>query len=162
MFKACLKVLFLGFANYVNSATFNVKVFNMIQALIPQLLPILGGVLDATISDKQAKAKAIAGMQAALVSNADNISLETIKTNQTEAAHRSVWVAGWRPAIGWSLAAGIFWMLIGFPLMQWTVSLFGIHTPLPNLPTDILFELTLAMLGMSAVRSFDKVKGLSK
>lgn len=134
----------------------------MLQALIPQLLPILGSVLDKTIQDKDIKAKAMAGLESAIIANAHSLNLETIKTNQTEAAHRSVWVAGWRPAIGWSLAAGIFWILIGFPLMQWVVSLLGIQASLPDLPTDILFELTLAMLGMSAVRSFDKVKGLSR
>jgi hypothetical protein len=134
----------------------------MLQALIPQLLPILGSVLDKTIQDKDIKAKTMAGLESAIIVNAHSLNLETIKTNQTEAAHRSVWVAGWRPAIGWSLAAGIFWILIGFPLMQWAVSLLGIQAPLPGLPTDILFELTLAMLGMSAVRSFDKVKGLSR
>jgi len=134
----------------------------MIQALIPQLVPILSTVLDKTISDKDAKLKAIAGIESALVANANTINLETIKTNQTEAAHRSVWVAGWRPALGWSLALGVFWILIGFPLASWSVSLWGFDAPLPELPTDILFELTLAMLGMSAVRSFDKLKGLSK
>ena len=134
----------------------------MIQALIPQLVPIVGTVLDKVILDKDAKQKAIASIESALVANAHSINLETIKTNQAEAAHRSVWVAGWRPALGWSLALGVFWILIGFPMASWSVSLIGIDAPLPELPTDILFELTLAMLGMSAVRSFDKLKGLSK
>lgn len=134
----------------------------MIQALIPQLLPILGTVLDKAIPDKDAKSKTLASIEQALVANASNISLETIKTNQTEAAHRSVWVAGWRPAIGWSLSIGIFWMLVGFPLAVWVAEIFGINAPLPKLPTDILFELTLAMLGMSGIRSFDKLKNLTK
>ena len=134
----------------------------MIQALIPQLVPILSTVLDKTIPDKDAKLKTLAGIESALVANAHSLNLETIKTNQAEAAHRSVWVAGWRPALGWSLALGVFWILIGLPLASWIVSLTGIHAPLPQLPTEILFELTLAMLGMSAVRSFDKLKGLSK
>ena len=88
--------------------------------------------------------------------------METIKTNQIEAAHKSIWVAGWRPAIGWSLALGVFYMMVGFPMAAWGVSLAGINVPLPELPTEILFELILAMLGMSAVRSFDKLKGLNK
>ena len=134
----------------------------MIQALIPQLVPIVGTVLDKVILNKDIKQKAIAGIESALVANAHSINLETIKTNQAEATHRSVWVAGWRPALGWSLALGLFWILIGFPLASWSVSLIGIDAPSPELPIEILFELTLAMLGMSAVRSFDKLKGLSK
>lgn len=134
----------------------------MIQALIPQLLPILGSVLDKTIQDKDIKLKTMAGLESAIVANAHSLNLETIKTNQAEAQHRSVWVAGWRPALGWSLALGVFWILIGFPLTSWGASLMGINGVLPELPTDILLELTFAMLGMSAVRSFDKLKGLSR
>jgi len=134
----------------------------MLQALIPQLLPILGSVLDKTIQDKDIKTKTMAGLESAIIANAHSLNLETIKTNQTEAAHLSVWVAGWRPAIGWSLAAGIFWILIGAPILHWVSFMTGFKTPLPEFPTDILFELTLAMLGMSAVRSFDKFKGISK
>ena len=134
----------------------------MIAALIPQLIPILGKVLDKTVPDSAAKATALAEIEKALVSNAHNINLETIKTNQAEASHRSVWVAGWRPAIGWSLALGIFWMLVGFPLVVWLAEVVGINAPLPKLPTDILFELTLAMLGMSGIRSFEKLKNISR
>ena len=134
----------------------------MIAALIPQLLPILGSVLDKSIPDSNAKQKALADIEQALVSNAHSISLETIKTNQIEAGHRSVWVAGWRPAIGWSCAAGIFWMVVGYPIANWIVALKGISIALPELPVEILFELTLAILGMGALRSFDKLKNLTK
>jgi len=134
----------------------------MIQALIPQLVPILNTVLDKTIKDKDLKIKTMAGLELAIIANAHTLNLETIKTNQVEASHRSIWVAGWRPALGWSLAFGVFWILIGFPMASWVASLTGFIAPLPELPTEILFELTLAMLGMSAVRSFDKLKGLTQ
>lgn len=134
----------------------------MIQALIPQLIPILGSVLDKTITDKNARQKVIENIESALVANAHTLNLETIKTNQIEAGHRSIWVAGWRPAIGWSCAAGIFWMVVGYPVMSWVTAFQNLDVALPNLPTDILFELTMAMLGMGALRSFDKLKNLTK
>ena len=70
----------------------------MIAALIPQLLPILSTVVDKTIPDKAQKSIAMLELEKALVDNADKINLETIKTNQIEAGHKSIWVAGWRPA----------------------------------------------------------------
>ena len=79
----------------------------MIAALIPQLLPILGTVVDKVVPDKVQKSVAMQEIEKALVDNANNINLETIKTNQIEAGHKSVWVAGWRPAIGWSCSLGI-------------------------------------------------------
>ena len=134
----------------------------MIQNLIPQLMPIFGAVLDKSITDKDAKQKALAAIESAIVDNAHSLNLETIKTNQTEAAHRSVWVAGWRPGVGWVLAFSLFWMLVGYPILTVLLAFSGIEFPLPQIPAELLFDLIVLMLGMSAVRSFDKLKGLSK
>ena len=134
----------------------------MIQNLIPQILPIIATVIGGVVKDKTQKTKLLNELEQALVRGASDIQIETIKTNQIEARHRSVWVAGWRPAIGWSLAFGIFWMLVGYPVGSWFMEVRGLDVPLPRLPQDILFELTLAMLGMGAIRSFDKLKNLTK
>lgn len=134
----------------------------MIQALIPQLLPILGGALDKVIPDNVSKAAAKAELEKALIENANSINIETIKTNQAEAKHRSVWVAGWRPAIGWSCSAGIAWLFIGHPVASWAAVMMGATVELPSIPTEILLELTFAMLGMAGLRTFEKLKGVSK
>lgn len=135
----------------------------MIAALIPQLLPILGGVVDKIIPDKAQQSVAKLELEKALVANANNINIETIKTNQIEAGHKSVWVAGWRPAIGWSCSLGIAWLFIGHPLATWVAMLMG-HDAMvmPTIDTEILLELTLAMLGMAGLRTFEKLKGISK
>ena len=135
----------------------------MIAALIPQLLPILGGVVEKVIPDKAQQTVAKLELEKALVDNANTINLETIKTNQIEANHRSVWVAGWRPAIGWSCSFGIAWLFIGHPIATWIAMLLGYSDlVMPTIPTDILLELTFAMLGMAGLRTFEKLKGLSK
>lgn len=134
----------------------------MIQSLLPQILPIIATVIGGAVKDKAQKVKLLSELEHALVRGTSDIQIETIKTNQIEARHRSVWVAGWRPAIGWSLALGIFWMLVGYPIGSWFMDVRGLDVPLPRLPQEILFELTLAMLGMGAIRSFDKLKNLTK
>ncbi len=134
----------------------------MFAAIIPQLLPIIANVLGRTITDTNEKNRLVNDLQNAFIEKASSIEIETIKTNQIEAGHRSIWVAGWRPAIGWSLALGIFWLLVGFPIASWIIAVQGLDVVLPELPTDILFELTMAMLGMGAIRSFDKLKNLTK
>ncbi len=134
----------------------------MFAAIIPQLLPIIADVLGKTITDTNEKNRLVGDLQNAFIEKASSIEIETIKTNQIEAGHRSIWVAGWRPAIGWSLALGIFWLLVGFPIASWIIAVQGLDVVLPELPTDILFELTMAMLGMGAIRSFDKLKNLTK
>lgn len=135
----------------------------MIATLIPQLLPILGGVVDKVIPDKAQQSVAKLELEKALVDNANSINLETIKTNQIEAGHRSVWVSGWRPAIGWSCSLGIAWLFIGHPLATWAAMLSGNSAMvMPTIPTDILLELTFAMLGMAGLRTFEKLKGIAK
>ena len=135
----------------------------MIAALIPQLLPILANVVDKTIPDKAQKSVAMLELEKALVDNADKINLETIKTNQIEAGHKSVWVAGWRPAIGWSCSLGIAWLFIGHPVATWVAQILGYTgMVMPTIDTEILLELTLAMLGMAGLRTFEKIKGVTK
>ena len=135
----------------------------MIQALIPQLIPILGNAIDKVIPDNVSKEVAKKELEKALVDNANSINLETIKTNQIEAGHRSVWVSGWRPAIGWSCSLGIAWLFIGHPLATWAAMLSGNDSMvMPTIPTDILLELTFAMLGMAGLRTFEKLKGIAK
>lgn len=135
----------------------------MIAALIPQLLPILATVVDKTVPDKVQKSVAMLELEKALIDNADKINLETIKTNQIEAGHKSIWVAGWRPAIGWSCSLGIAWLFIGHPIATWVAHMLG-HTGMvmPTIDTEILLELTLAMLGMAGLRTFEKIKGVTK
>lgn len=134
----------------------------MIQALIPQLIPILGSALDKVVPDNVSKERLQQEMEKALVDNANAINLETIKTNQIEAGHRSILVSGWRPAIGWSCAAGIAWLVVGAPIAQYVMNLAGVAGEVPTIPKDLLLELTFAMLGMAGLRSFEKLKGLTK
>lgn len=135
----------------------------MIAALIPQLLPYVGEVLDRVVPDTEAKEKAKREIEANLIANANSINLAQIDLNKTEAQHRSVWVSGWRPAIGWSCSLGIAWLFIGHPIATWLAMLAGYDDMvMPTIPTDILLELTFAMLGMAGLRTFEKLKGVTK
>lgn len=82
--------------------------------------------------------------------------------NKVEAAHRSLFVAGWRPFIGWVCGFGLLWSFIGHPLFEWLVALNQWDIEAPAIITDYLMELVTAMLGLSGLRSFEKLKGRSK
>jgi hypothetical protein len=81
--------------------------------------------------------------------------------NVQEAKSASTFVAGWRPAIGWVCALGFFWQFIGSNLMEWVIASFHISITVPALNTGGLMELTLAMLGLGGMRTFEKLKGIS-
>ena len=132
----------------------------MIQ-LLTALLPDALKIIDDFIPDKDAAQRAKDEINARLVDAAAQANLAQIETNKAEAQHRSVWVAGWRPAIGWSCAAGFFYTFLGYPILSWLSSMFGVME-LPQINTDILLELTFAMLGMAGLRTFEKMRGVTQ
>ena len=130
--------------------------------MINAILPLIGTVLDKVIPDNNAKQKAKQEIEKALIDNAAQINLTQAETNKIEAAHRSIWVSGWRPFLGWCSGLGFAWVFVLSPLAQWVCALLGINIELPNLQTDVLMELTLAMLGLASLRTWEKSKGLTK
>ncbi len=130
--------------------------------MIQALLPLIGNVIDRVVPDKNANAKAKREIEKSLVDNANQLLLAQAETNKIEAAHRSVWVAGWRPCLGWVSALGFAWVFLLAPISQWILALLGNTVVLPVLQTDILLELTFALLGIASLRTFEKLKGLTK
>jgi hypothetical protein len=85
------------------------------------------------------------------------LALEQIKTNAVEAASASRLVAGWRPFIGWVCGLSLFYNYIFFPIYAYTAKLIYPGAPaMPALDNGELVSLLLALLGMGAMRSFDK------
>lgn len=76
--------------------------------------------------------------------------------SKIEAGHRSLFVAGWRPALGWVCVLGLGYAFLVAPTMQiWTVAPIAV-------PTDIMLELVLGMLGLGALRTVEKLAGKAK
>jgi len=130
--------------------------------LLSALLPKAMDIVDKFIPDKDAAAKAKAEMEMKLVEAANAANMAQIQTNQTEAQHRSVFVAGWRPAIGWLCAIGLGWQFIGCEMVKWFIAANHLDVIPPQINTEGLLELTFAMLGMAGLRTFEKMKGVTK
>ena len=126
------------------------------------LLPLISTVVDRVIPDKNGADKAKQAIEAELIKNATQLNLAQAETNKIEASHRSIFVAGWRPCLGWVAALGFAWMFVIAPLLQWVMLVSGNELPLPQFQTDVLLELTFAMLGLAGLRTYEKTKGISK
>lgn len=85
-----------------------------------------------------------------------------LEINKVEAANASVFVSGWRPAIGWICAAALGYQYLVRPLAIAGFAAFG-H-PLPVMPglDDNLWQLLLGMLGLGGLRTFEKLNGVAK
>lgn len=123
--------------------------------------PIVERVLDF-IPNPAEKAKAQMEIQNQLMTAAIAESQGQLEINKVEAASSSIFVSGWRPAIGWVCAFGFAWQFAVIPIASWLMVVSGVTTTLPNIDTDSLYSLTMGMLGMGALRSFEKWKGVTK
>uniref|UniRef100_UPI002601D2BF 3TM-type holin n=1 Tax=uncultured Paraglaciecola sp. TaxID=1765024 RepID=UPI002601D2BF len=130
--------------------------------LQPMISPIVGKLIDL-IPDKNARAKAKEDFEKDLLEAVTQASNAQAKINEVEAAHSSVFVAGWRPFIGWICGVGLAWAYIVQPVVLWYISVAhpGIST-IPQISTDGLYQLVLAMLGMGGLRTLEKMKGVSR
>ena len=81
-----------------------------------------------------------------------------VEMNKIEAQHRSVFVAGWRPFVGWVCGVGVLNLVLINPWIQWIAD-----KPGPELPAQTIMQLTLGMLGLlGTMRTVEKVKGKAK
>jgi hypothetical protein len=131
--------------------------------MLALLMPFFGPIVDklvGMIPDPAAQEKARAEAMAQIISAAQAADQAQNDVNKTEAASGSIFVAGWRPFIGWVCGAALAFQYIIRPLA--TMALTAMHRPdiiLPGLD-DNLWQLMLGMLGMGGLRTFEKVKGV--
>ena len=78
------------------------------------------------------------------------------------AKHRSVFVAGWRPAIGWVAALGLGYQFLVLPFAGLINAYAKLPVELPSLAAEQLMSLVMALLGLGGMRTFEKYKGAAK
>ncbi len=140
----------------------------MLTALLGVLSPVLDKVLSF-IPNPVERAKAQAQMEAdlraqetALLMAFINSDAKQVEVNKAEAENPNLFVSGWRPFVGWVCGVGIAWTFVLQPVADWILSIYAPKVVTPVLDSSQLMSLLLGLLGMGAMRSFDKLKGTSK
>ena len=119
-------------------------------------------LLDKIIPDKEAREKAQAELLKAAQEQDFQLVLSQIKVNEAEAQNSNLFVAGWRPAVGWICVAGLAYNFVIYPLLLWAVAATGAEFKPPSLLSDTLMGLVLGMLGLGALRTAEKWKGVAR
>ena len=122
------------------------------------VIGVAGKVLDKFVEDKDLKTKLSHELKSQIVS----LDLAQAQTNLEQAKHPSIFVAGARPAIMWICAYGLGWQFVFQPVAVWIIAVGGIDVVLPIIETEGLLSLTLALLGLGGMRSFEKSKGIQR
>ena len=82
-------------------------------------------------------------------------NIAQMEINKEEARSSKLFVAGWRPAIGWIGVIALFYQFVAYPLLLWL----PFDNPPKPMESDILYTIITGMLGIAGMRSFDKMQG---
>lgn len=132
--------------------------------LIEPILELGGKLIDRLWPNPEDKAKAQIELLK-LQQNGDlkqldaelQLAISQAQTNTTEAQSRTLFVAGWRPCVGWTCSSGLLYQMVLRPLLIG----FSGHD-FPSLEMDTLMTLLFGLLGLGAYRTVEKLKGVTK
>ena len=125
------------------------------MSIVNALIGPVSGLLDKFIEDKDQK-NALAHEIATMSERHAHEALKgQLEINKVEAAHKSLFVAGWRPAIGWGCMLGLLYNTI-------IANVLSIWVEVPEVDTTLLVPVMMGMLGLGAMRSYEKVNHVSR
>jgi len=131
----------------------------MLQALIGPATELIGKFVE----DKDQKNKLAHEIATMAERHAQELAKGQLAINAEEAKSRNLFVAGWRPSVGWCCSLALFAHFLVFPTMDVVTAYMGVEAvAYPSFDMDSLMTVLLGMLGLGGMRSFEKDKGLTK
>lgn len=130
--------------------------------MLAQLIGPVTGLLDKFIEDKDKK-NAIAHKIATMAQeHAQELSKAQIEVNKKEAEHKSLFVAGWRPAVGWVCCLGMASNFLVIPMANFALALSDSTVVIPLIALSEMMPVLLGMLGLGAMRTVEKAQGVQR
>jgi hypothetical protein len=134
-----------------------------LAALLPSLLPIVGDIISRFLpEDKEARAQAEREIEIRLTEHLAKVDMAQIEANKAEGQHRTVFVAGWRPFVGWTCGFALAYTYVVQPILVFWLAQTGNLVTLPQVDMALMMPVLLGMLGLGGLRSFEKYKGVTK
>jgi hypothetical protein len=132
------------------------------MTILTSLIGPVTGLLDKFIEDKDKKNAIAFELSTMAEKHAQELAKGQIEVNKTEAAHKSLFVAGWRPAIGWVCVLGMAGNFITIPITNMILELMGSDVTVPLIPTAEMMPILMGMLGLGAMRTVEKTKNVQR
>lgn len=129
--------------------------------LIGPILEIGKTMLDKFFPNEEDRRKAEAQFLKDAMDGELKQVIAQLEINAREAAHPSIFVAGWRPAYGWSGVLGFLYAVIGQPILAWYCRKEQLPTP-PEINIDLLWVVITGLLGIGGLRTYEKSKQVTK
>lgn len=133
------------------------------------LIDPVSRLLDSIIPDPEAREKAKLELRKAergfeLEELRLAIAADQAQTaiNQAEAANPNLFVAGWRPFIGWVCGVAFAYHFIVQPLLAFAIANNGGNVVLPGFDMEALFTVLMGLLGLGGLRTIEKIRGAAR
>ena len=125
------------------------------MSILGSLIGPATSLLDKVIEDKDEKNRIAFELSTLAERHATELAKGQLEVNKVEAAHKSLFVAGWRPSIGWCCSLGLLYHVLIAPIA-------GIWVEVPEIDPSLLMTTMTGMLGLGAMRSYEKTRGVSR
>lgn len=127
---------------------------------LASVLDIGSKIIDRLIPDKEKAAEM--KLELIKLEQSGDLAVMTAQAeiNKIEAASQSVFVSGWRPFCGWVAGMGMAVAFVIGPIVEWIGAMTGNPVPFPKLDTMSLINLLLGMLGLSGMRTYERINGV--
>jgi hypothetical protein len=130
--------------------------------IVKELVGPVTGLLSEFIEDKDQKARLAHEIATMAERHANENAKAQLEVNKVEAASKSLFVAGWRPFIGWTCGLGMFGNFITIPFANFVLALLSYEIVIPLVPLETMMPVLMGMLGLGAMRSYEKTKQVAK
>jgi len=130
--------------------------------MLANLIGPVTGLLDKFIADKDTKNKLAHELSTMAERHAQELAKGQLEVNKAEAAHKSLFVAGWRPAVGWVCVLGMLSNFIIVPMANFGLALAESTITIPLIDTATMMPVLLGMLGLGTMRTAEKLKSVSR
>lgn len=128
-------------------------------------------IISEAVTDKDKANELAYKLAGAIEDNDARVRLGQMEINKQEAQHRSVFVAGWRPAIGWICGIALFYHFTTLPLIEYGFWMAASiqngwenidFSTAPKMDLSELMTILMGMLGLTVARSVDKFNGVAQ
>lgn len=132
------------------------------MSILGSLIGPVTGLLDKFIEDKDKKNAIAFELSTMAEKHAQELAKAQLAVNKQEAAHKSLFVAGWRPAVGWVCVLGMASNFMVIPMANFALALAGSSIIVPILELSEMMPVLMGMLGLGAMRTVEKSKGVQR
>lgn len=130
--------------------------------MIDLLVGPVSALLSRVIPDKTERDKLAHEIATMAEKQAHEQIMAQVEVNKIEAAHKSLYVAGWRPFVGWTCGVAMAFNYVGVPVIETVSVLYGTSLTLDPLDLDVMMPVLLGMLGLGGMRSYEKRNGVAR